>query len=149
MNELERIAKERILIIDGAMGTEIQKFDLSEDDFRGQDLLDSKLDQKGNNDILSITQPELIRDIHKSYCDAGADIIETNTFSSNSISQADYGNEKLVYEMNRKSAMIAKSVSKEYFEENGKQIFVAGALGPTNKTASMSPDVQNPSFRAV
>ena len=91
----------------------------------------------------------LIRDIHKSYCDAGADIIETNTFSSNSISQADYGNEKLVYEMNRKSAMIAKNVSREYLEENGKQIFVAGALGPTNKTASMSPDVQNPSFRAV
>jgi len=149
MNELERTAKERILIIDGAMGTEIQKFELSEDDFRGKDLLDSKFDQKGNNDILSITQPDLIRDIHKSYCDAGADIIETNTFSSNSISQADYGNEKLVYEMNRKSAMIAKNVSKEYFEKNGKQIFVAGALGPTNKTASMSPDVQNPSFRAV
>ncbi|MEL0232444.1 MAG: methionine synthase, partial [Hyphomicrobiales bacterium] len=149
MNELDRIAKERILIIDGAMGTEIQKFELSEDDFRGQELLDSKFDQRGNNDILSITQPDLIRDIHKSYCDAGADIIETNTFSSNSISQADYGNEKLVYEMNRKSAMIAKNVSKEYFEKNGKQIFVAGALGPTNKTASMSPDVQNPSFRAV
>lgn len=149
MSELERIAKERIVIIDGAMGTEIQKFELSESDFRGKDLLDSQFDQKGNNDILSITQPELIRDIHRSYCIAGADIIETNTFSSNSISQADYGNEKLVYEMNRKSAMIAKNVSKDYYKEKGKQIFVAGALGPTNKTASMSPDVQNPSFRGV
>jgi len=114
---IENILKNKILVLDGAMGTMIQRFSLEEEDFRGERFKDHDCDLKGNNDLLSITRPDVISSIHEEYLNAGADIIETNTFSSNSISQADYGNEKLVYDMNRKSAMIAKSVSKEYFEE--------------------------------
>jgi 5-methyltetrahydrofolate--homocysteine methyltransferase len=149
MNNIHKLAKEKILIMDGAMGTEIQKLALKESDFRGPLLVNSEYDQKGNNDILSLTQPALIKEIHLSYCKAGADIIETNTFSSNSISQADYGNENLVLEMNIKSAQIAREVANDFSINHSRNIFVAGAIGPTNKTASMSPDVQNPAYRAV
>ncbi len=148
-NELNKIAKSKILIIDGAMGTEIQKYNLDENAYRGDILRNTLHDQKGNNDILSLTQPNLISDIHMSYCEAGADIIETNTFSSTSIAQTDYGNEKLVYKMNLASAVIAKNVAIDYQTRKARKVFVAGAIGPTNKTASMSPDVQDPSYRAI
>ena len=147
---LKDIAKERILVLDGAMGTMIQKNNPSEDDFRGQKFKDFHCDQKGNNDILSITQPDLIEAIHKEYLEAGADIIETNTFNANSISQADYDMQRWVYEMNYASATIAKRATEFYNRKDpSRPRFVAGALGPTNKTASLSPDVSSPAFRAT
>ena len=146
---IKDILKTRILVLDGAMGTMIQDYDLSEDDFRGERFKDTKIDQIGNNDILSITQPHIIREIHKKYLEAGADIIETNTFSSNSISMEDYSLESSVYDLNYQSAQIARKIADEFTEENpDRPRFVAGSIGPTNRSASMSPDVNNPGFRA-
>jgi 5-methyltetrahydrofolate--homocysteine methyltransferase len=147
---IQSILKERILIIDGAMGTMIQQHKLEESDFRGERFKDHTHLLKGNNDLLSITRPDIIEDIHNQYLEAGADIIETNTFSSTSIAQADYGLQRLAYELNLTSARIArKCVDKFTLKDPQKPRFVAGALGPTNKTASLSPDVNNPGFRAI
>lgn len=150
MNTLADCARERILIIDGAMGTMIQQYKLKESDFRGTRFLDHSRDLGGDNDLLSITQPEIIEEIHTKYLEAGADIIETNTFSSTSIAQADYSLQDQVRDMNLASAGIAKKVAEAYTARNpGKPRFVAGAIGPLNKTLSISPDVSNPGFRAV
>jgi 5-methyltetrahydrofolate--homocysteine methyltransferase len=148
--KIQDILKERILIIDGAMGTMIQRHTLEEADFRGEKFKNHSHPLRGNNDLLSITRPDIIRDIHRQYFEAGADIIETNTFSGTSIAQADYHLEEFVYEMNFQSAKIAREVADEFTRrEPGKPRFVAGAMGPTNKTASLSPEVNNPGFRAV
>jgi len=150
MERIEDILKERILVLDGAMGTMIQQHTLEEEDFRGPRFKDHPKSLKGNNDLLSITQPKIIKDIHAAYFEAGADIAETNTFSSTSIAQADYGLEELAYELNLKSAQIAKEVANEFTSRNpNKPRFVAGSIGPTNRTASMSPDVNNPGYRAI
>lgn len=143
--------KNRILIIDGAMGTMIQKHKLEEDDYRGERFKNHPHPLKGNNDLLSITQPDIIKEIHKQYLQAGADIIETNTFNGTSISQADYSLQELAYELNFESAKVAKQAVKEFIETNpdSNNKYVAGALGPTNKTASLSPDVNDPGFRAI
>ncbi len=142
--------KRRVLVLDGAMGTMIQRYKLSEADYRGERFRDYHRDVKGNNDLLSITKPQVIREIHNAYLEAGADIIETNTFNANAISQADYGMESLAYELNLASAKIARSCADEFTRLNpAKPRFVAGALGPTNKTASLSPDVNDPGYRAV
>lgn len=141
---------QRILVLDGAMGTMIQRYKLSEEDFRGTVFTDSTVLLKGNNDLLSITRPDIIKAIHAEYFEAGADIVETNTFSGTSIAQADYQLEKAVYDINFQSAKIAKEVADEYTKKNpSKPRFVAGAMGPTNRTASMSPDVNDPGYRAV
>ena len=145
MSSIINDLKSRILVLDGAMGTIIQTYNLEEDDFRGEKFKDHKSPLKGNNDLLSITQPKIIKEIHRGYLNAGADIIETNTFSSTSIAMEDYGLEDIVYELNYESAKIAKEVVSE-FKENK---YVAGSIGPTNKTASMSPDVNDPGFRAI
>ena len=147
---LKEILAARILVLDGAMGTMIQRYRLTEEQFRGEKFADHKHDLKGNNDILSITQPEIIKEIHKEYLAAGADIIETNTFSGTRISQADYLTEDVIYELNYSAAQIAKEAAREFTESNpDKPRFVAGAMGPTNKTASMSPKVNDPGFRAA
>ena len=145
MSSIINDLKSRILVLDGAMGTMIQTYKLEEVDFRGEIFKDHKSPLKGNNDLLSITQPKIIKEIHRGYLNAGADIIETNTFSSTSIAMEDYGLEDHVYELNYESAKIAKEVVSE-FKENK---YVAGSIGPTNKTASMSPDVNDPGFRAI
>jgi len=148
--EIREILEQRILVIDGAMGTMIQRYRLSEQDFRGSRFADHPKDLKGNNDLLSITRPDVVMAIHEDYLEAGADIIETNTFSSTSIAQLDYGMEHLAYELNFESARIAKAAAEKYTAlDPSKPRFVAGALGPTNRTASMSPDVNNPGYRAV
>lgn len=150
MKSITECLEERILILDGAMGTMIQQHKLTEADFRGTRFKDHSHDLKGNNDLLSLTQPRIIRDIHKAYLSAGSDIIETNTFSSTSIAQADYHLETLAYELNRESAGIAREAADEFTRSNpDKPRFVAGAIGPTNKTLSLSPDVNNPGYRAV
>ncbi len=142
--------KERILIIDGAMGTMIQRHKLEEADYRGTRFKDWHTDVKGNNDLLSITQPGIITGIHRQYLEAGADIIETNTFSSTSIAQADYDMQSLAYELNVASARCARQAADEYTAKDpAKQRYVAGAIGPLNKTLSLSPDVNNPGYRAV
>ena len=147
---LDQICKERILVLDGAMGTMIQKYKLDEAAYRGERWADFHKDIKGNNDILSITQPDIIEAIHKEYLEAGADIIETNTFNANKISQKDYDMEKYAYEINLESARIAKKAATEYTAKTpDKPRFVAGALGPTNVTASLSPDVNDPGKRNV
>jgi len=145
---IEKILAERILVLDGAMGTMIQRYHLTEDDFRGEKFKNHTFDVKGNNDLLSITRPDIIMAIHKEYLDAGADIIETNTFSGTSIAQADYSLESIVYELNFQSAKIAKEVASDC-STSDKPRFVAGAIGPTNRTASISPDVENPAFRHI
>lgn len=148
--KIQDILKERIMIIDGAMGTMIQRHTLTEEDFRGERFKNHAHPLKGNNDILSITRPDIIRDIHRLYFEAGADIIETNTFSGTTIAQADYHLEDAVYDINYESARIARAVADEFTaREPHKPRFVAGAMGPTNKTASLSPDVNNPGFRAI
>jgi 5-methyltetrahydrofolate--homocysteine methyltransferase len=148
--QIENILKERILIIDGAMGTMIQRHSLEEADFRGEKFKNHTHPLKGNNDVLSITRPDIIKDIHRQYLEAGADVIETNTFSATTIAQADYHLEDFVYDLNYQSAKIAKEVADEFTKkEPQKPRFVAGAMGPTNKTASLSPEVNNPGFRAV
>jgi len=142
--------QKRILVLDGAMGTMLQRYNFSEDDFRGERFKDYTSPLKGNNDLLSITQPEAIAEIHRKYFEAGADIIETNTFSATSIAMADYNMEELVYELNYQSAKIAKQVANEFTKQNPeKQRYVAGSIGPTNKTASLSPDVNRPEYRAI
>ena len=143
---MKNILYNRILVFDGAMGTMIQSYKLTESDFRGKRFKDHSCDVKGNNDLLCLTRPDVVGEIHKAYFDAGADIVETNTFNANAISQADYAMEDLTYEINLEAAKIAKSVAKEYSD---KPRFVAGALGPTNRTASMSPDVNDPGFRNI
>lgn len=150
MKNLFEIAKERILVLDGAMGTMIQNYKFTEEDYRGSRFADYPYDLKGNNDLLSLTQAKVIADIHRAYLESGADIIETNTFNSNRISLADYHMEDLAYELNYQSAQIAKSACEEYnLKTPNKTRFVAGSIGPTSKTASLSPDVNNPAFRAV
>lgn len=145
MADIREALTKKILIIDGAMGTMVQRRKLSEADFRGERFKDWPSDLKGNNDLLSLTQPNIITEIHLEYLEAGADIIETNTFSSTSIAQADYGMEALAYELNVASAKCAK----EAIKQSGKTAWVAGAIGPLNKTLSLSPDVNNPGYRAV
>jgi len=148
--QLLELLQSRIVFLDGAMGTMIQKYKLEEEDFRGDLFTDAKLDLKGNNDLLSLTRPEIIEEIHYQYLEAGSDIIETNTFSATRIGQADYELEEHAYEINKQSAIIAKRACKKMMEKDPlRKCFVAGALGPTNKTASMSPDVNDPAFRAV
>ena len=147
---IKEILDHRILVIDGAMGTMIQRCKLEEKDFRGERFKDWTSDLKGNNDLLSITRPDVIEDIHRQYLAAGADIIETNTFSSTSIAQADYQLQSLAYELNVASAKCARIAADDFTQkEPSKPRFVAGAIGPLNKTLSLSPDVNNPGFRAV
>ena len=147
---IEKELKKRILVLDGAMGTMLQAYKFSEEDFRGERCKDYPTPLQGNNDLLSITQPEAIKTIHGKYFEAGADIIETNTFSGTTIAMADYQLEDLVYELNFQSAKIAKEVATEFtLKEPHKPRFVAGSIGPTNRTASMSPDVNDPGYRAV
>jgi 5-methyltetrahydrofolate--homocysteine methyltransferase len=149
-SELEAIFAQRIAIMDGAMGTMIQMHKLEEADFRGKQFAHHSCDVKGNNDLLSITQPQIIEDIHHAYFEAGADIVETNTFNSNVISMADYQMESLVYDLNVAGAQAAKKAARRVMDkDSSRRRFVAGAMGPTNRTASMSPDVNNPAFRAV
>lgn len=150
MKSLQQCARERILIIDGAMGTMIQRYKLQESDYRGERFKNYHTDVKGNSDLLSITQPDIIEAIHREYLEAGADIIETNTFSSTVIAQADYDMQELAYEMNTASVKIARKAADDYTSRNPeKPRFVAGAIGPLNKTLSISPDVNNPGFRSV
>ncbi|HBR54946.1 MAG TPA: 5-methyltetrahydrofolate--homocysteine methyltransferase [Flavobacteriaceae bacterium] len=149
-DKLYSALQNRILILDGAMGTMLQRYQFSEEDFRGARFKNIATSVQGNNDLLSLTQPEAIATIHAKYFEAGADIVETNTFSSTSIAMADYHMEDLVYELNLESAKIATKVAAEFTaREPNKPRFVAGAMGPTNKTASMSPDVNDPGYRAI
>lgn len=142
--------QKRILVLDGAMGTMLQEFKFTEEDFRGERFTSHHIPLKGNNDLLSITQPEAVKSVHRKYLAAGADIIETNTFSGTTIAMADYDMEDLVYELNYESAKIAKEVAGEFTAKNPDQPrFVAGSIGPTNRTASLSPDVNKPEYRAV
>lgn len=150
MQSIYEILEKRILVLDGAMGTMLQRYKFTEEDFRGDRFKDWKCPLKGNNDLLSLTQPEAIAEVHRLYLEAGADIIETNTFSGTRIAMADYQMESLVPELNFESARIAKTVAREFILKNpDKPRFVAGSMGPTNKTASMSPDVNDPGFRAT
>jgi len=150
MKDIKEILKERILILDGAMGTMLQRYKFTEEDFRGARFKDWEHPLQGNNDLLSLTQPEAIADVHRKYFAAGADIVETNTFSGTTIAMADYFMEDMVYELNYESARIAKMVADEFTKkEPNKPRFVAGSIGPTNKTASMSPDVNDPGYRAI
>ncbi len=150
MNTVYEEIQKRILVLDGAMGTMLQRYKFEEEDFRGDRFKDWKSPLKGNNDLLSITQPKAVKEVHAAYFEAGADIVETNTFSGTTIAMADYGMEDLVYELNYESAKIAREVADEFTKkEPDKPRFVAGAIGPTNRTASMSPDVNDPGFRAV
>ncbi|WP_031529400.1 methionine synthase [Dyadobacter crusticola] len=148
--DIREILKNRILVLDGAMGTMIQRYKLEDHDYRGDRFADWPQDVKGNNDLLSLTRPDIIKEIHAAYFEAGADIAETNTFSGTTIAMADYGMEKLVYELNYESARLAREVADEFTErEPEKPRFVAGSMGPTNRTASLSPDVNNPGYRAI
>ena len=150
MSNIYDILKKRILVLDGAMGTMIQDYNFSESDYRGTRFKEHPCSVKGNNDLLSLTQPDAIKTIHEKYLDVGSDIIETNTFSSTTIGMADYEMENLVYEINYESARIAKEAAIKYSKTTpNKPRFVAGSIGPTNRTASMSPDVNDPGYRAV
>lgn len=146
MSKIQDELKKRILVLDGAMGTMLQRNKFEEADFRGNRFADFPHPLKGNNDLLSITQPEAVKAVHRAYFQAGADIVETNTFSGTTIGMADYHMEDLVYELNYQSAKIAREVADEFTD---KPRFVAGSIGPTNRTASMSPDVNDPGFRAI
>ena len=150
MPNIQEEIKKRILVLDGAMGTMLQRYKFSEEDFRGERFKDFPHSLKGNNDLLSLTQPEAIKAVHAAYFEAGADIVETNTFSGTTIGMADYHLEDLVYELNYESAKLAREVADEFTAKNPeKPRFVAGSIGPTNRTASMSPDVNDPGYRAV
>ena len=150
MNKITDILDERILFLDGAMGTMIQRHQLEEADYRGERFADWPSDLKGNNDLLSLTRPEIIQDIHTQYLEAGADIVETNTFNATRVAMADYGMEELSYEINLASASIARAAADELTAKTpDKPRFVAGVLGPTNRTASISPDVNDPGFRNI
>ncbi|MCF8339192.1 MAG: homocysteine S-methyltransferase family protein, partial [Bacteroidales bacterium] len=142
--------KEKIFVLDGAMGTMIQNYNLEEKDFRGQRFSNHPHALQGNSDILNITRPDLVKDIHLAYLEAGADIIETNTFNANEISQADYATEHLIHEINLESARIAAEAAHHFMHDHpGEVKYLAGVLGPTNKTASLSPDVNNPGYRDI
>ncbi|MGY8914004.1 MAG: homocysteine S-methyltransferase family protein [Flavobacteriales bacterium] len=150
MKNIKELLTERVLVLDGAMGTMLQRYKFTEEDFRGERFKDWGHPLQGNNDLLSLTQPDAIAEVHRKYFEAGADIVETNTFSGTTIAMADYNMETLVYELNYESARIAKKVADEFTAKNpDKPRFVAGSIGPTNKTASMSPDVNDPGFRAI
>ncbi|SFR32604.1 5-methyltetrahydrofolate--homocysteine methyltransferase [Robiginitalea myxolifaciens] len=150
MADLFKELEQRILVLDGAMGTMLQAYKFQEEDFRGKRFADWESSLAGNNDLLSITQPEALAEVHRAYLEAGADIIETNTFSATSVGMADYGMEALVREINREAARIAGEAAREYTAKTPeKPRFVAGSIGPTNKTASMSPDVNDPGYRAI
>ena len=150
MSNIYQEIQKRILVLDGAMGTMLQEYKFTEEDFRGERFKDYPTPLQGNNDLLSITQPEAVKEVHRKYFAAGADIVETNTFSGTTIAMADYQMEELVYELNYESARIAKEVADEFTaKEPHKPRFVAGSIGPTNRTASMSPDVNDPGYRAV
>ena len=147
---LYKALNERILVLDGAMGTMLQRYNFTEEDYRGERFKDWEHSLKGNNDLLSLTQPNAIEEVHRKYLEADADIIETNTFSGTTIAMADYHMEELVYELNSESAKIARKICDEFTVENpAKPRFVAGSMGPTNRTASLSPDVNDPGFRAI
>ena len=147
---IKDVLREKILILDGAMGSLIQQYNLTDADYRGERFKNFPHEVKGNNDLLSITRPDVIKEIHAKYFTAGADITETNTFSGTSIAMADYHMEDLVYELNFESAKIAKEVADKFTQENPeKPRYVAGSMGPTNRTLSLSPDVNDPGFRAV
>jgi 5-methyltetrahydrofolate--homocysteine methyltransferase len=148
--EIRELLRTRILVLDGAMGTMIQQYKLEEEDFRGKEFANHDKLLKGNNDLLSLTRPDIISTIHEQYLEAGADILETNTFNSNSISQADYGLENICYRLNLESARLAKQAADKFTLKNqNKPRFVAGSIGPTNRTTSLSPDVANPGFRNI
>lgn len=150
MSNIWKDIEQRILVLDGAMGTMLQRYDFSEEEFRGERFKTYPSSLKGNNDLLSLTQPTAIAEIHRKYFEAGADIVETNTFSGTSIAMADYNMEDLVYELNYESAKIAKKVANEFTSHGPeKERYVAGSIGPTNKTASLSPDVNRPEYRAI
>lgn len=150
MSKIISEIQDRILVLDGAMGTMLQAYNFTEEDFRGERFKDYPSPLKGNNDLLSITQPKAIAEIHAKYFDAGADIVETNTFSGTRIAMEDYQMQDLVYELNFESARIAKQVADAFTAKNpNKPRYVAGSIGPTNKTASLSPDVNRPEFRAI
>lgn len=149
-DNLYKALSERILVLDGAMGTMLQRYKFSEEDYRGERFKNWEYALKGNNDLLSLTQPQALEEVHRKYLEAGADIIETNTFSGTTIAMADYHMEDLVYELNFESAKIARKVCDEFSTANPeKPRFVAGSIGPTNKTASLSPEVNDPGFRAI
>jgi 5-methyltetrahydrofolate--homocysteine methyltransferase len=147
--ELENLLSQKILFIDGAMGTMVQQYKLQEEDYRGTYFQDSKTELKGNNDLLCLTRPDIVREIHRQYLEAGADIIETNTFNGTWVAQQEYGLEKHVVEINRAAARLAKAECDAHFQKTGRRAYVAGALGPTNKTLSLSPKVENPAYRAI
>ena len=148
--QILQLLADKILIIDGAMGTMIQRYKLEESDYRGEQFKNWHLDVKGNNDMLCVTQPQIIQAIHREYLDAGADIIETNTFNAQRVSLADYEMQDYADEINRAAVKVARAAMDEYKSENpGAQKFVAGAIGPMNKTLSLSPDVNNPGYRAI
>jgi 5-methyltetrahydrofolate--homocysteine methyltransferase len=148
--QIDAILAKQILVLDGAMGTMIQRYKLEEEDFRGERFKNHPCSLKGNNDLLSITRPDIIKEIHKQYLEAGANILETNTFSGTSIAMADYQMEDLVFELNYQSAKIAKEAIEDLKQQNPNHIaLIAGSIGPTNRTASLSPDVNNPGFRAI
>ncbi|MGS2740529.1 homocysteine S-methyltransferase family protein [Sinomicrobium sp. M5D2P17] len=150
MSAIKAELQKRILVLDGAMGTMLQRYQFTEEDFRGERFKDYAHPLKGNNDLLSLTQPKAIAEIHAKYFEAGADIVETNTFSGTTIAMADYYMEDLVYELNYESARIAREIADKFTAKNPeKPRFVAGAVGPTNRTASMSPDVNDPGYRAI
>lgn len=150
MASIQEAIKKNILVLDGAMGTMLQRYNFSEEDFRGERFKNFPHSLKGNNDLLSLTQPQAIKAVHAAYFEAGADIVETNTFSGTTIGMADYYLEEYVYELNYESAKIAREVADEFTARNpDKPRFVAGSIGPTNRTASMSPDVNDPGYRAV
>ena len=150
MSSIHEAITKNILILDGAMGTMLQRYNFSEEDFRGERFKDFPHSLKGNNDLLSLTQPQAIKEVHAAYFEAGADIVETNTFSGTTIGMADYYLEEYVYELNYESAKIAREVADDFTAKNpDKPRFVAGSIGPTNRTASMSPDVNDPGYRAV
>src|SRR5215211_880507 len=148
LDEFRALLKQRIVLLDCAMGTMIQSYGLSEEDYRGERFAGHLGELKGNNDLLSITQPQIIHDIHEAAMEAGSDIIETNTFSSTSIAQSDYDMQDLAYELNYEAARVAREAA-DSFARPRRPRFVAGALGPTNRTASLSPDVNNPGFRNI
>ncbi|MDD7061748.1 MAG: methionine synthase, partial [bacterium] len=145
----ERLLRERILVLDGGLGTMIQRFKLTEQDYRGERFSDFPGQLKGNNDLLNITRPDVLKEIHTQYMEAGADIVTTNTFNANVISMADYGTQAYVGEINRAGARLVREAANTYTARTGRPIWVAGSIGPTNKTASMSPDVSDPAYRAV
>src|SRR5438046_1427119 len=147
---LQDLLRERLVVLDGAMGTMLQSYRLSEDDFRGALLRDHPSPLRGNSDLLSLTQPAVVEEIHWQYLQAGADVIQTNTFTANRVSQADYGLEGRVQDLNRAAVVVARQAATAFqARDDGRPVFVAGALGPTTRTASISPDVSDPAYRAV